>query len=384
MSSNKSEKKGTEAIIRIMCFLLGVLLTLSGVLVRERIYDNRNKDNAGEVSVEVVSSVPVEKEITSEGEKSLAVEMYEIEAENQYQEMLASAEEITSEVIEPEEDGTYIIDGKASKLNWNTSYPALAEENTLEWHAARETSYDTTMKTNAFDKKVIENSTIDFSDVKISILGDSITAASNLDEEQQALYNYPKLLSEILGCEVNNLGIGGSVVSRCASNYPMVDRWSDIPEDSDIIIIFGGTNDCLFENKWQFGHIEYDLRMNSETFCGDLDEMCSAIEWKFKDHTEDRYVKFIYINPMSTILNDGVYAIDPGNMVEQRTFAEAINEIVPPYGFDVIDLYNSNFLNSHDWDINHEFITDGVHPNPDGYEILAEHIASQIIQRINK
>ncbi len=384
MSSNSSGKKGTEAIIRVMCFMLGVLLTLSGVLVRERIYDKRNNDKAEEVSVEVVSSVPVEKEITSEEEKSLAVEMYEIEAESQYQEMLASAKEITSEVIEPEEDGTYIIDGKTSKLNWNTSYPLLSEENTLEWHAARETSYDTTMKTNAFDKKIIENSTIDFSDVKISILGDSITAATNLDEEQQALYNYPKLLSEILGCEVNNLGIGGSVVSRCASNYPMVDRWSDIPEDSDIIIIFGGTNDCLFENKWQFGHIEYDLRMNSETFCGDLDEMCGAVKWKYIENIEDRYVKLIYINPMSTILNDGVYATDPGNMVEQRTFAEAINEIVPPYGFDVIDLYNQNFLNSHDPNINHELVPDGVHPNPDGYEILAEHIASQIIQRINK
>ena len=124
--------------------------------------------------------------------------------------------------------------------------------------------------------------------------------------------------------------------------------------------------------------------MNSETFCGDLDEMCSAMKWKYIEHTDDHYIKMIYINPMSTILNDGVYAIDPGNMVEQRTFAEAINEIVPPYGFDVIDLYNSNFLNSHDWDVNHEFVTDGVHPNPDGYEILAEHIASQIIQRINQ
>lgn len=384
MSKRNNNDRLRENIIRIMCFALGVLITVSATLIRERVIMDspgfQNKEADGSVK-EIEQKEEVREEESSE---SLDVEKYKIEAENLYQELISSAEEVSSEIIEPEDDGTYIIDGKTSKLNWNTSYPAIAEENTLEWHAARETSYDTTMRTNEFDKKVIENSTIDFSDVKISILGDSITAATNLDEEQQALYNYPRLLSEILGCDVVNLGIGGSVVSRCASNHPMVERWNELPDDSDIIIIFGGTNDCLFENKWQFGHVEYDLRMNPETFCGDLDEMCSGLKWKFTDNTTDRYVKLIYINPMSTILNDGVYATDPGNMVEQRTFAEAINEIVPPYGFDVIDLYNQNFLNSHDPNINHNYVMDGVHPNPDGYEILAEHIASQIIQRINQ
>lgn len=384
MSKRNNNDRLRENIIRIMCFALGVLITVSATLIRERVIMDSPKfqDNESEEPEKEVKEKEEVKE--EESSESLDVEKYKIEAENLYKELISSAEEVSSEIIEPEDDGTYIIDGKSSKLNWNTSYPAIAEENTLEWHAARETSYDTTMRTNEFDKKVIENSTIDFSDVKIAILGDSITAATNLDEEQQALYNYPRLLSEILGCDVVNLGIGGSVVSRCASNHPMVERWNEMPDDSDIIIIFGGTNDCLFENKWQFGHVEYDLRMNPETFCGDLDEMCSGLKWKFTDNTTDRYVKLIYINPMSTILNDGVYATDPGNMVEQRTFAEAINEIVPPYGFDVIDLYNQNFLNSHDPDINHNYVTDGVHPNPDGYEILAEHIASQIIQRINQ
>lgn len=382
MSKNSGRAK--ENLIRIMCFTLGVLLILSAVLIKERMMPNDTPE-IKEAEEESEKDTKAHEEAGEEetGVK-IDVEKYKIEAENLYQELISSAEEVSSEVAEPEPDGTYLIDGKPSKLNWNTSYPAISEENTLEWHAARETSYDTTMRTNEFDKKVIENSNIDFSDVKISILGDSITAATNLDEEEQALYNYPKLLGDILGCEVVNLGIGGSVVSRCASNHPMVERWNEMPDDSDIIIIFGGTNDCLFENKWQFGHVEYDLRMNKETFCGDLDEMCSGIKWKFVENTPDRYVKFIYINPMSTILNDGVYATDPGNMVEQRTFAEAINEIVPPYGFDVIDLYNQNFLNSHDPNINQNYVTDGVHPNPDGYQILAEHIASQIIQRINQ
>ena len=84
------------------------------------------------------------------------------------------------------------------------------------------------------------------------------------------------------------------------------------------------------------------------------------------------------------MLNDGVYATDPGNMVHQGDFAKAINEIAPAYGFDVIDLYNNNILNSHDPDINALYVYDGIHCNKEGYTILAEHIASQIIQRIEQ
>ena len=161
-------------------------------------------------------------------------------------------------------------------------------------------------------------------------------------------------------------------------------RWADIPMDTDILIVFGGSNDCLFENKWDFGFIEYDKRMNKKTFCGDLDEMVSGMKYVYREHNEESYIKFIYVNPPSTILNDSVYAMDPGNMVHQSSFAEAINTIVPPYGFEVIDLYNNNILNSHDSNVNQQFVPDGIHPNIEGYRILAEHIASQIIQRIEQ
>ncbi len=389
MSEENKRRKGNtgETAIRVLCFLLGVLLTISGVLIKERFLPGiLDKDSEKVIESETAEDTDAPEPTAASEEvesEEVEVDLHEAAAETMYEEFVEATQVSVTESVEPDDNGVYIIDGKESKLNWNTEYPALAEEMTLEEHAARETSYDTTLTANAFDKKVIESSTVDFSGVKISIMGDSITAATNLSDEEQAQYSYPKLLSYILGCEVVNLGIGGSVVSRNASNSPMVERWSDIPEDSDVIIIFGGTNDCLYMNKWDFGHIEYDLRMNSGTFCGDLDEMCSAIDWKFKDNT-DKYVKLIYVNPMSTILNDGVYATDPGNMVEQRSFAQAINEIVPPYGFDIIDLYNSNYMNSHDWDVNHEFVTDGVHPNPVGYQMLAEHLASQIIQRINQ
>jgi len=181
-----------------------------------------------------------------------------------------------------------------------------------------------------------------------------------------------------------NLGIGGSTISCCVDNFAMCGRWSDIPKDSDIIIVMGGSNDCLFEDRNLFGELEYDKRLNPQTFCGDLDDMLGRMQWYYRDHNEENYCKLIYINPPSTILNDGVYEEDPENMVRQEEFANAINVIAPSYGFEVIDLYNNNILNSHDPDINAQYVPDGIHCNKEGYAILAEHIASQIIQRIDQ
>ena len=124
--------------------------------------------------------------------------------------------------------------------------------------------------------------------------------------------------------------------------------------------------------------------MTDGTFCGDLDELVAGIEYVYRDHNLDSFIKLLYINPPSTVLNDAVYAIDPGNMVQQQAFAEAINEIAPAYSFEVIDFYNNNILNSHDRDVNEQFVPDGIHGNAEGYRIMAEHIASQIIQRIEQ
>ena len=377
-----------EILIRIGCVLLGVVLTLTTIQISDLLKVGSDSETVlvDELPITDTSVTNAMEEVTVMENVALYSD-FEAEAEEKMKELhkqeeaSASGNEVEPELAIETVSANSI---EAAKVKWKKDYPAVNSDKTLEEKMAERSSYEEPLAVNAFDKKVIENSTIDFSDVKIAILGDSITVASNLDPEEQIKYAYPVLLEEILGCkEVINLGKGGSSVSR-VGHYPMVERWENIPMDVDIIIVFGGTNDCLFENKWEFGHIEYDLRMNKETFCGDLDEMVSGMKYVYREHNEDNYVKFLYVNPPSTILNDSVYALDPGNMVHQKTFAEAINTIVPPYGFEVIDLYNNNILNSHDKNVNEQFVPDGVHCSPEGYRIIAEHLASQIIQRIEQ
>ena len=369
-----------EIVVRVGYTLLGALLMLCILLIKDEYFMVKEPEEPVAVVEEI--PIPTTEEETFDFEAEAEAKLAQLQAEQKHQEQLMLEASVSENEIAIETVSANSIE--AAKVKWIKDYPMLNSTMTLEEKMAERSSYEETLAVNAFDKKVIENSTIDFSDVKITIIGDSITTAANLDEEEKAKYAYPVILQELLGCkEVVNMGIGGSSVSR-AGAYAMVERWSDVPVDTDILIVFGGSNDCLFENKWDFGFLEYDRRMVKETFCGDLDEMLGGMKYSLRDNNENSYIKFIYVNPPSTILNDGVYAMDPGNMMHQSSFAEAINVIAPTYGFEVIDLYNNNILNSHDLDVNQHFVPDGIHPNIDGYQILAEHIASQIIQRIEQ
>ena len=67
-------------------------------------------------------------------------------------------------------------------------------------------------------------------------------------------------------------------------------------------------------------------------------------------------------------------------LIPQQKYADTIIALAAEYGFHVIDLYNSNILDSHDADIVADYMTDGVHFNPDGYQIMAEHFAAELIR----
>lgn len=87
---------------------------------------------------------------------------------------------------------------------------------TLAQRQAVRSSHKETLLANELDKQTISGNNIDFSDIKITCLGDSITQAVNLDnlDNYQELA-YPHILQETLDArKVYNLGIGGSSIGR--------------------------------------------------------------------------------------------------------------------------------------------------------------------------
>lgn len=236
-------------------------------------------------------------------------------------------------------------------------------------------SYEDTVNINHRDKEVIARNEIDFSDKKIVCLGDSITAASNLENlENYEQMSYPYQLCQILGAkEVVNLGIGGSSIGRYWDDA-FVDRYRDIPEDADIIIVMGGTNDGFCASERELGSIQ---EREAKTFAGDLNELLSKLK---EDYPE---AVIVLATPLSNVLHD-MLRKERDYLLPQSAFVKIMNLLADEYGIPVIDLYYSNFLNSHDAAIIYNFMPDGVHGNESGYRMLAEHMAAELIQILSK
>lgn len=244
-------------------------------------------------------------------------------------------------------------------------YMTLAERRLLR------TSLIETWRVNQEDRQTVAGSTKDFSSLKIACLGDSITAAANLvNEENYQQYAYPARLKELLGAqEVYNLGIGGSSIGRYwADAY--VDRYQEIPEDVDIIIVMGGTNDGFCVSDKEFGNLD---ERAYRTFCGDLDELMRGLRENYPD------ADIFFVTPLPNVLHDYLMS-ERDYLLPQQNFVDVILTLAKEYDYEVIDLYNSNILDSHDVDIVMDYIPDGVHANQEGYQIMAEHFAAQLIQ----
>lgn len=261
----------------------------------------------------------------------------------------------------------------SGNLEWGSFLPGgLVSGNLLFPGEEREicASYENTMKINRQDKKIIADSEVDFSDCKITCLGDSITAASNLDtiENYQSM-SYPSQLGEILGAEeVVNLGIGGSSIGRYWENA-FVDRYQEIPEDTDVILVMGGTNDGFCASEKELGSLK---KREKDTFTGDLDELLFGLQKDYPD------AQIVLITPLPNVLHD-LLRKSRDYLLPQSAFVRVMKQLGEEHGIPVIDLYNSNFLDTHDAAVIHALMPDGVHGNETGYRMLAQHIAAQLI-----
>ncbi len=246
-------------------------------------------------------------------------------------------------------------------------YPEI----TLAMRRQMRNSLEETLLVNWEDQACLEERGVDFSGKKIACLGDSITAAANLEGEEGYLsYAYPSVLKELLGAEeVYNLGVGGSSIGRYWSDA-FVERYTQIPKDTDIIIVMGGTNDGFCLSEKEFGSL---AERRPWTFCGDLDELMRGLKENYPD------ADIFFVTPLPNILQDYLMR-ERTYLLPQKNLADVILTLSAAYDIHVIDLYNSNILDSHDADIVADYMPDGVHANREGYRILAEHIAAELVR----
>ena len=177
-------------------------------------------------------------------------------------------------------------------------------------------------------------------------------------------------MKELLNAEsVENLGIGGSSIGRYWENA-FVDRYQEIPEDADIILVMGGTNDGFCVSQKDFGIME---ERKEGTFIGDLDELMRGLKKGYPD------AQIVFATPLPNVLHD-MLKKERDYLLPQIILVNAIKYLAKEYEIPVIDLYNSNILDTHDAAVIYNYMPDGVHCNPSGYTILAEHFAAELIK----
>ena len=231
------------------------------------------------------------------------------------------------------------------------------------------TSKEITDRERVYDKEVLERQPYDFSEVTIACIGDSITEGVNGATGHADGLTYPEVIKDALHAkEVYNLGIGGSTIGDYGASA-MVNRYMEIPEDTDIIIVYGGINDVFSGTGETIGNLN---TLTDDTFCGDLDTLLEGI----RVHYPTSWL--ILVTPMDTVTIEEVRALNP-DMKPIEEYVDAMITLAKKYDVDVIDLFHSNFMNSYDPEVYSAYVP-GCHPTDEGYRILGEHIAKEVIR----
>ena len=200
---------------------------------------------------------------------------------------------------------------------------------------------------------------------KIACLGDSITEGVNANGWQWHRYIDQWAKNNGIETTIINLGIGGTSV--CTSSYvtdtlkPFVNRLETIPIDTDIVTIFGGTND--WGNNATLGTID---DTGKETFYGAYKYI---LEWLAINRPN---AKVMTMTPLkryfrgggTTWVNAQTTPNNKGNLLQD--YVRAVKEVSDLYAVPCVDLHNDSGLNPVLEIVRTKFMGDGLHPTADG------------------
>lgn len=195
---------------------------------------------------------------------------------------------------------------------------------------------------------------------QVYCLGDSITYGSGLSQEMRSLACYPAQLQELLGAkyQVMNYGVSGRTLTDVPERSYRDTGYLDMVkmQSPDILVVMLGTNDSK-EDVW-------DAQRYQEEYVALVEEL-QAIESE-----PDIY---LMIPPEAFPYEDGVIVYGINNDIIHDEIRHIVRTVSEETGAGLIDLYAVTE--------NHpEYFVDGVHPNEQGYEVLAKAVYEQIVE----
>ena len=206
-----------------------------------------------------------------------------------------------------------------------------------------------------------------------SFLGDSITYGINTTKK------YHEYLKELVGFSTcNNYGIDGSSITSHSDG--ICDRLSSVSSNSDIIFIFGGTND-FFYNKplgewYSLSGKKRTLNTNTTTFKGALSVICDTLKTNFPNK------QIVLMTPIHRYTFGGQQTDFEANAsgLYLEDYVNCIKEAGQIFSIPVIDLYGESGLYPANTANATEYFhtNDKLHPNEKGHLRLAKTIMKKL------
>ncbi|MEB4856079.1 SGNH/GDSL hydrolase family protein [Priestia megaterium] len=201
--------------------------------------------------------------------------------------------------------------------------------------------------------------------------GDSIPEGWTPTTGYEKILPYPIRVASYFDAKLDNKSIGGSVIavkeSDPTTRNPIVTRFQDMPNDADLVVIAGITND------WNYTWTPIGTMTDRTNFTlyGALHNLILGLIEKYP-------AKPILF--MSPIKRD----TDPnkvnGNGKTLKEYVDILKEVCRFYGVPVLDMFSECTINPSIPSHVTNYIPDGTHPNNAGHEIMTRRVVGYLKQ----
>lgn len=190
--------------------------------------------------------------------------------------------------------------------------------------------------------------------VNFAIMGDSITELDNYQHKINDALHFADMYVD---------GKSGTMISGTGKgSFSNKKRTSAVPKNSDVIFVFGGTNDYHYDKK--LGEKTDDT---VSTFYGALNVLIDALKGRCPN------ALIIFATPLQRTLMPISGNIENNLGFVLEDYVRAIIEVCDEKGIVVMDLYDNSAITAECAD---RYTFDGLHPNEEGFAVLADEIVA--------
>ena len=172
---------------------------------------------------------------------------------------------------------------------------------------------------------------------------------------------------------IRNYGISGSTVSNVSGKNPMFSRYTTMDNNADIVIVMGGTNDIA--GNVPLGDFDpTGATVDTNNFYGALNVLYKGLKEKYPNKP------IVVMTPLNAVNSNLPGGVSTGLNLTMEDYRVAIRNVAKLYGFYIIELQDLVGFNALVDEDKPKYITDGVHPNQAGHDIMAKVISKFINQ----